>query len=204
MTQALRSVFGSGMKFWPLAIWFFFLYGSIMVYQGLWGGPFFRDVLGWDKATYAMSLTFIGIGMIFGCPLAGILSDKVLKSRKMVLVIGTIAYTAVWAALYLCAGNVESTEVYMAIHFLFGFFGGFFVVCYAMIKEHFPIAIAGTSTAALNIFPFAGGAFLQLITGYMVLDFTLAEYQNVWLFMLVGMVIACVCILVAKERPREA
>lgn len=204
MTQALRSVFGSGMKFWPLAIWFFFLYGSIMVYQGLWGGPFFRDVLGWDKATYAASLTFIGIGMIFGCPLAGILSDKVLKSRKLVLVIGTIAYTAVWAALYLCAGNVESTEVYMAIHFLFGFFGGFFVVCYAMIKEHFPIAIAGTSTAALNIFPFAGGAFLQLITGYMVLDFTLEEYQNVWLFMLIGMVIACVCILVAKERPKEA
>jgi uncharacterized membrane protein len=37
-----------------------------------------------------------------------------------------------------------------------------------------------------------------------VLDFTLEEYQNVWLFMLIGMVIACVCILVAKERPKEA
>ncbi|MHC1680380.1 MAG: MFS transporter [Methanomassiliicoccales archaeon] len=204
MKQALKSVFGSGMKFWPLAIWFFFLYGSIMVYQGLWGGPFFRDVLGWDKATYAASLTFIGIGMIFGCPLAGILSDKVLKSRKLVLVIGTFGYTAVWVALYLVAGNVESTQVYMAIHFLFGFFGGFFVVCYAMIKEHFPISIAGTSTAALNIFPFAGGAVLQMVTGYMVLDFTLEEYQGVWLFMLVGMVIACIAILMAKERPRES
>ncbi|NLX47908.1 MAG: MFS transporter, partial [Euryarchaeota archaeon] len=204
MTQALKQVFGAGMKFWPLAIWFFFMYGSIMVYQGLWGGPFFRDVLGWDKATYAASLTIIGVGMIFGCPLAGILSDKVLRSRKMVLVVGTIAYTAVWAALYFLAGSCESTEVYMLIHFLFGFFGGFFVVCYAMIKEHFPISIAGTSTAALNIFPFAGGAILQLITGYMVLDFTLEEYKGVWLFMLIGMIIASLAIIVSKERAKDA
>lgn len=203
MTKALKEVFGAGMKFWPLAIWFFFLYGSIMVYQGLWGGPFFRDVLGWDKSTYAASLTMIGVGMIFGCPLAGILSDK-LRSRKIVLTIGTLAYTAVWGALYFLAGSCESTEVYMAIHFLFGFFGGFFVVCYAMIKEHFPIAIAGTSTAALNIFPFAGGAILQMLSGYMVIDFTLSEYKGVWLFMLVGMIIASVAIIVSKERSKDA
>jgi len=92
----------------------------------------------------------------------------------------------------------------MLIHFLFGFFGGFFVVCYAMIKEHFPISIAGTSTAALNIFPFAGGAILQLITGYMVLDFTLEEYKGVWLFMLIGMIIASLAIIVSKERAKDA
>jgi sugar phosphate permease len=35
MGKALEMIFVAGMKFWPLAIWFFFMYGSIMVYQGL-------------------------------------------------------------------------------------------------------------------------------------------------------------------------
>ena len=35
MGEALRQTFSSGMKFWPLSIWFFFMYGSLMVYQGL-------------------------------------------------------------------------------------------------------------------------------------------------------------------------
>ena len=38
--KALKMTFGAGRKFWPLAIWYFFLYGSVMVYQGLWAGPF--------------------------------------------------------------------------------------------------------------------------------------------------------------------
>ncbi len=202
MVQALKMTFGSGMKFWPLAIWFFFMYGSIMVYQGLWAGPFFRDVLGWDKATYGLVLTFIGIGMIFGCPVAGYLSDKILKSRKKVLLVGTVVYTVIWAVLWAFAGQITSTEAYMVIHFLYGFFGGFFVVSYAQIKELFPITIVGTTTAALNIFPFAGGAILQQVTGLMLTTTTLDSYKGVWLFMLICMVIATIAAFLSKEKER--
>ena len=202
MVKALKMTFGAGMKFWPLAIWFFFMYGSIMVYQGLWAGPFFNDVLGWDKATYGMVLTFIGIGMIVGCPLAGFISDKVLKSRKKVLIIGTVVYTITWAVIWLTAGHITSTVAYMAINFVFGFFGGFFVVSYAQIKELFPIAIVGTTTAALNIFPFAGGAILQQISGLMLIDRTLGSYQTIWLFMFVCMLIATVAAFLSKEKER--
>lgn len=202
MVQALKMTFGSGMKFWPLAIWFFFMYGSIMVYQGLWAGPFFRDVLGWDKATYGLVLTFIGIGMIFGCPVAGYLSDKILKSRKKVLLVGTVVYTIIWAMLWAFAGQIASTEAYMVIHFLYGFFGGFFVVSYAQIKELFPITIVGTTTAALNIFPFAGGAILQQVTGLMLTTTTLDSYKGVWLFMLICMVIATIAAFLSREKER--
>jgi MFS family permease len=99
-----------------------------MVYQGLWAGPFFHDILGWDRPTYGLVLTFIGMGMILGCPTAGYISDKILKSRKKVLIIGTMVYTIIWAIIWLTAGHITSTETYMAINFAFGFFGGFFVV----------------------------------------------------------------------------
>ena len=202
MVKALKMTFGSGTNFWPLAIWFFFMYGSIMVYQGLWAGPYYADVLGWSKATYGTVLTFIGIGMIVGCPLAGILSDKILKSRKKVLVIGTVAYTLIWAVIWMTAGMLDTVISQMIINFMFGFFGGFFVVSYAQVKELFPISIVGTTTAALNIFPFAGGAILQQLTGIMLVERTAAGYQSIWLFMLVCMVIATVAVFLSKEKVR--
>ena len=203
MGRALKMTFGAGMKFWPLAIWFFFMYGSIMVYQGLWAGPFFHDILGWDRPTYGLVLTFIGIGMILGCPTAGYISDKILKSRKKVLIIGTVVYTIIWAIIWMTAGHIFSTEAYMVINFAFGFFGGFLVVSYAQIKELFPISIVGTSTAALNIFPFAGGAILQQVSGLMLATRSLESYQGLWLFMLICMIIATVAALLSKEKEPD-
>jgi sugar phosphate permease len=200
MGRALKMTFGAGMKFWPLAIWFFFVYGSMMVYQGLWAGPFFHDIMGWDRPTYWLVLTFIGIGMILGCPTAGYISDKILKSRKKVLIIGTVVYTIIWAIIWMTAGHITSTETYMAINFAFGFFGGFFVVSYAQIKELFPISIVGTSTAALNIFPFAGGAILQQVSGLMLTTRSLESYQGLWLLMLICMIIATVAALMSNEK----
>ena len=200
MVQALKMTFGAGMKFWPLAVWFFFMYGSIMVYQGLWAGPFFHDILGWDKATYGLVLTFIGIGMIFGCPTAGYISDKILKSRKKVLIIGTVVYTITWGVIWITAGQITVKEAYMAINFVFGFFGGFFVVSFAQIKELFPMAIVGTSTAALNIFPFAGGAILQQLSGLMLASRSLEAYQDLWLFMLICMVMATAAAFLSREK----
>ena len=203
MGRALKMTFGAGRKFWPLAIWFFFMYGSMMVYQGLWAGPFFHDILGWDRPTYGLVLTFIGMGMILGCPTAGYISDKILKSRKKVLIIGTVVYTVIWAIIWVTAGHITSTETYMAINFAFGFFGGFFVVSYAQIKELFPLSIVGTSTAALNIFPFAGGAILQQVSGLMLATRSLESYQGLWLFMLICMIIATVAALLSKEKEPD-
>ncbi len=200
MVQALRMTFGAGRKFWPLAVWFFFMYGSIMVYQGLWAGPFYHDILGWDKGTYGLVLTFIGIGMILGCPTAGYISDKILRSRKKVLIIGTVVYTIIWAVIWITAGQITGIQAYMAINFVFGFFGGFFVVSFAQIKELFPMAIVGTSTAALNIFPFAGGAILQQLSGLMLASRSLEAYQGLWLFMLICMVMATAAAFLSQEK----
>jgi len=193
-------------SFWPLAVWFFFMYGSLMAYQGLWAGPYFRDVLGWDKVMYGGLITLIGVGMVFGCPIGGYLADKVFKSRKKVLIVGTLVYTILWAVIWATAGS-PNTLLYSVVYFLFGFFGGFFVVCYAQIKTLYPLSLAGTSTATLNFFPFFGGAVLQQVTSYVIASYgtiggayTLAGYKAAWLLLTVGMVIGTVCLFFTKER----
>lgn len=200
--EALKATFTSGRKFWPLAIWFFMIYGTIMLWQASQAGAFYQNVYSFSGGDAGLMVTMVGVGMVFGCPIAGRLSDKVLKSRKKVIIIGTIVYTIVWAVIWLSAGMdaFNSFGLQAAINFLFGFFGGFFVVSYAQIKELFPIAMAGTSTAALNLFPFAGGAILITIAGVVVADKTLAEFQTLWLMAFVLMIIGCICAFLSMEK----
>ena len=148
----------------------------------------------------------VGAGMAFGCPLSGHLSDKIFKSRKKVLVTGALMYTLVWITIWLTADTsiASNHSMQMVVNFLFGFFGGFFVVSYAQIKELYPIEMAGTSTATLNSFTFAGGAILVTISGFMLSDVpTMAEFKNVWLMAVILMCIACVCASLSKEKVKD-
>lgn len=201
---SLRRVFGSGLSFWPYAVIFFFMYGSLMVYQGLMGGPFFRDVLGWERAEYGLSLTFVGLGMIAGCPISGYISDRVLRSRRKVVVLGTTAYTIIWGVLWLAAGEVDDHLAYALIHFLFGFFAGWYVPIYGQVKDAFPRSMSGTALAALNIFPFAGGAILQMLSGYLVAGGTLSEYRSVWFLLMAGMAVSILAAFLSREGPDTA
>ncbi|WP_400233707.1 MFS transporter [Methanomethylophilus alvi] len=203
--EALKMTFASGRNFWPLAIWFFFMYGTIMLWQASQAGSFYKSVYGFSAGDAGIMVTMVGVGMVCGCPIAGRLSDRYFHSRKKVILIGTLVYTCLWGVIWATAGkgHMDGIAIQGVINFLFGFFGGFFVVAYAQIKELYPIAMAGTSTAALNLFPFAGGAILITIAGFMISDKTLAEFQNVWLMAFLMMVAACVCAFLSVEKGSD-
>lgn len=204
-TEALKMTFTSGRKFWPLAIWFFFMYGTIMLWQASQAGSFYKGIYGFSAGDAGLMVTMVGIGMVFGCPLAGTLSDKVFHSRRKVLIVGTAVYTAIWAVIWLTAGNgsMDSIAIQATVNFLFGFFGGFFVVSYAQIKELYPIAMAGTSTAALNLFPFAGGAILITVAGFIVSEKTLEQFQTLWMIAFAMMIVALVCVILSEEKGSD-
>ena len=142
--------------------------------------------------------------MVFGCPISGVISDRFLRSRRKVVVFGTLAYTAIWATIWLTAdtGIANEFAAQMAINFLFGFFGGFFVAAYAQIKELYPVGMAGTSTAALNLFPFAGGAILITLAGFIIDDKTIGEFQTLWLIAFTMMIAASVCAFLSVEKSQ--
>lgn len=202
--EALRMTFGSGRKFWPLAVWFFFMYGTIMLWQASQAGSFYKSGLGFSKEDASLFIMMVGVGMVFGCPISGVISDRFLRSRRKVVVFGTLAYTAIWATIWLTAdtGIANEFAAQMAINFLFGFFGGFFVAAYAQIKELYPVGMAGTSTAALNLFPFAGGAILITLAGFIIDDKTIGEFQTLWLIAFTMMIAASVCAFLSVEKSQ--
>jgi len=202
LRQGMTMAFSSGRKFWPLAIWFFIIYGCIMTFQGLQAGMYYRNIYGMED--YSLLITLVGVGMICGAPVSGVLSDRVLRSRRKVLIIGTVVFTLIWGFMWLTAGELATMEAQGAINFLFGFFGGWFVVAFAQLKELFPLAIIGTVIASLNIFPFAGAAALQSVSGLFVTTGTeVSEFKSLWLFLFLCMMVATLCALLSVEKPRE-
>lgn len=77
---------------------------------------------------------------------------------------------------------------------------------YALIKDLFPLEIAGTSTGIANFFPFLMGAIYQPLMGY-ILElngnvgeaYTVAGYQNAFLVLLISSIIACIASFFIKE-----
>ena len=70
----------------------------------------------------------------------------------------------------------------------------------AQIKELFPVEMAGTSVAALNLFPFAGGAILITISGFLVSSKSLEEYSVLWIVVFLMMVVATALSFFTEDR----
>ena len=119
-------------------------------------------------------LFLLTVGSIAGGPFFGVVSDRYLKSRKGVVMIGFAGMVAVLAIL----GFVPAGTGYMApmaLFFLFGFFAAAGGVMYAHIKESLPIEMAGTAMTGINFFTMTGAAvFLQGIGKFMSWLFPLA------------------------------
>lgn len=200
--ESLRKVFSSGIRFWPLAIWLFIMYGTLMLWQASQAGSFYHAVYGFSITDAGMMVTMVGVGMALACPLAGILSDRVFGSRRKVLIIGSFLYTAAWGiiALVTYLHACDSPIVQGAINMFLGFAAGFSVVAFAQIKELFPVEMAGTSVAALNLFPFAGGAILITVSGFLVSSKSLEEYTFLWTAAFLMMVVATVLSFFTQDR----
>ena len=66
-------------RFWPLAIWCFCNGSILFSFNGLWAGPYLRDIYGLSKPAIGNILSMVAVGMVVGSPLLGYLSDNILS-----------------------------------------------------------------------------------------------------------------------------
>lgn len=188
-----------------LAVYAFVVYGPMMGFQGLWAIPYMMDVLGFSKQVASNVLSWWAIGMVVGCPLAGIVSDRVLQSRKKVVIGGAIVYTIGWLYIALNPTGWSSTAM-SAFCFLMGGFGGVYITNYAHISERLPRKVVGTAIGLFNLFYFIGGAFYQQYMGH-ILDgfakvagkFPVEAYVSTFWLCFGGMVVGTICLFFTKE-----
>ncbi len=192
--------------FWPVALWFFLDCGIFFGFGALWGGPYLMDVYGLSRSEAGSILSMIAWGMIFGSPLLGYVSEKVLHSRKKIIVLCTTVLTIEMLLLALFPAAIPTTALYL-VFFIFSFSASAIVVIgFTTTKELFPVAIAGTSVGTVNLFPFLGGAVFMPLLGRILDAYpkTGGHYDpqaySLMLYLLCGAAaLALLCSLMMKE-----
>jgi sugar phosphate permease len=197
--------------FWPVAIWFFFDCGIFFGFGSLWSGPYLNDVYGMNKVQTGAILSMIAWGMVLGAPLLGLLSQRVLRSRKKTFVLCTSALVILLLALTLFPAGLSRTAL-VVWFFLFSICSSAIVIMgFTTTKELFPVEIAGTCVGMVNFFPFFGGAIFQPLLGR-VLDaygkndagqYPVEAYRMILLVLLAASVLALACTFLMKETYRK-
>jgi len=205
LNESIKTVFGNK-KMYLLGILLFSYYGSFMGVGSLWAGPYMQNIYGLSKSVVGSILMMFPLGMVIGCPLAGYISDKVLKSRKKVLLWGCLLHTLCYIPLILFAESLTVGALYVLFG-VYGLTGGSFVSCFACAQEIYETSFGGTAVGALNIFLFSGGAFYQYVMGVVISSYLpsaaniypLAAYQSAFSIPICGLIIGIIAFSFFKE-----
>ena len=210
LLQGVRRVI-SEKYFWPVAIWFFFDCGIFFGFGALWGGPYLMDVYNMTRSQAGTVLSMIAWGMIIGSPPLGFISDKLMKSRKKPFVLCNLLLVIELAFLSIYPAGLPRIALYI-FFFVFSICASSVVIFgFTIIKELFPVEIAGTSTGMVNLFPFLGGAIFMPLLGR-VLDaypksdaggYSIEAYSMLILILLGSSVLSLICTFLTKETYQD-
>ena len=191
--------------FWPASIWMFCTMSIYLSFGGLWGGPYLIQIYGMTKVEASRVLSMIALGMIIGSPLMGLLSDLI-KRRKIVVITSSFILLFLMSFLYYKVSSIPTIGLYLICLGIGLFSVGTVAIGYALIKDLFPIEIAGTSTGIANFFPFLMGAIYQPLMGHILEingkvgdSYTIIGYQNAFLVLLISSIVALISSFFIKE-----
>ncbi|CAB1076554.1 thiamine biosynthesis protein ThiF [Alkalispirochaeta odontotermitis] len=156
----LRRLFKQ-VDYWIISLGTFGRYGVYAAFQALWAGPYLMEVIGLSALTTGNLILLLNLGMILGSPICGTLSDKVFRTRKWVIVAGSIGNVLTIGVMAILPLNMP-IFVFGILFFGFGFFNATGILMYPHIKELMPPEMSGAAMTGINFFTMIGPAlFLQ-------------------------------------------
>lgn len=193
--------------FWPLAAWAFFTMGSYFVFAGLWAGPYLMHVYGLSAPQVGLVLNMFAVAIIVGSLFLSFISERVLRSRKKVMMYTSGAYVGLMVLLNVFPDGLPIGWLY-PIFFVFAFSSlAPAAITITATKELFPLEITGTSVGTVNLFPFLGTAIMQVAAGWLLDCYPLSAsgeypveaYSAVLRFILAAAVTGFAATLLMKE-----
>ena len=158
--RALRILFRNP-NYWAISWSIFLRYGAFASIQALWAGPFLMSCLGFSQVRAGNILLMLSVGFILGAPAGGLISDRLLRSRRNAVSLAMACSAA--AILVLSRWPVHAAPLLLGTLLFFnGFFNGFNQISFAHIRELMPPAMSGTAMTGINVFTMAGaGLFVH-------------------------------------------
>jgi len=148
-------------EYWIISLASLVSYGVYGAFQTLWAGPYLMEAMGQSVMNAGHLILLMNLGAISGGPVWGVLSDRILKTRKW-LVSGGLLIVVVMVLLMAGLPGGTGFLALALLFFSFGFFRATGLLIYVHIKEIMPLEMAGTAMTGINFFTMIGPAlFLQ-------------------------------------------
>jgi predicted MFS family arabinose efflux permease len=152
--------------FWRIAPATMLSMGSFMSIQGLWAGPWLRDIAGMSAEQSAAGLTIMAVGMAIGYLSVGAMAEWLEKKG-----IPPVTQGAVGMALHgLALGGMALgwTGAPMVLAALYGLTGPACSINYAVLTRRFPLRLAGRVNTSLNLTIFIAAFAIQWGLGALI------------------------------------
>ena len=149
---------------WGISVIFFITFGALQAFQALWAGPLLRHIRGLSVTETGSALLMLTIGAGLGPALFGIISDRVVRARKPVVVFAALGQAALWTLLVLTIDTAPLPLVYISFVLLSALSGGV-LVAQVIVKELTPPHLFGTVFGFHNGAGFYGTAAFQFLIG---------------------------------------
>jgi len=156
--RGVASVFGSR-YFWRVAPLTMLSQAAFLSIQGLWAGPWLKDVAGLDRIEVANYLFLMAIAMVAGFLSLGSLAYRLTRfGIEPITVAGGGMFFFMLTQLAIV---LNFTTVALPLWMLFGFFGTAGILTYAVLSQFFPVALAGRVNTAINLLAFVAAFAAQ-------------------------------------------
>ena len=172
------------------------------IFDMIWGVRFLQEAHGMDYGEAVMRSATVPFGWIIGCPLLGLLSDRIGR-RKPVIAGSAIVLLACLA--WILYGPPGVLPPYL-LGLLTGIASGAAMLPYTVIKEANPPQFAGTSTGVINFINFTFSALLGPVFGWTLQKVSagaarmeLSHFQTTFRPLLYGVAVAVLLTLLLKE-----
>ncbi len=156
--KGVTTVF-SDARFWRIAPVTVMSQAAFLSIQGLWAGPWLRDVARLDRMAAATVLLWVAVAMIAGFLTLGTASSHINRDGRhpyTAPVGGMLTFMAVQAVLLLRPPLPTAP-----LWFAFGFFGTSGILSYATLSQQFPPALAGRVNTGINLLVFVAAFICQ-------------------------------------------
>jgi MFS family permease len=177
------------------------------IFDMIWGVRYLQEARGYEYATAVMRSASVPLGWIVGCPLLGLVSDR-LGRRKPVIAAGALVLLACLVFILYGPGDVFPPYV---LGLTAGVASGAAMLPYTVIKEANPPEVSGTATGVVNFLNFTFSALLGPVFGSILRRvsggaeaMSLDHYQTAFEPLIYGVGLAILLVLFLRETGPAA
>lgn len=163
--DGIKKVFKAP-SFWRIAPLATLSQASFLSLQGLWAGPWLRDIAGMPRPQIAMVLSWSAMAMIAGFVSLGFVAEKLVKIGVSVLSTAVAGMGLFMGAQLLIA--LKAPLPVSLLWILFGFLGTSGILSYTALSYSFPKTLSGRVTTSINLLVFVTAFIMQWAIGAII------------------------------------